>query len=86
MSKKIAVCLGAFLAAWLNVSHADDSLMKAKALIEKGQEQNNIALLREAVALLEPAVKRRTSARSLSSAGYMPMGVMTLATSRKHSR
>jgi TPR repeat protein len=58
MSKKLAVCLGAFLAAWLNISHADDSLMKAKALIEKGQEQNNIALLREAVALLEPAVKR----------------------------
>ncbi|WP_348685095.1 tetratricopeptide repeat protein [Aeromonas bestiarum] len=58
MNKKLAVCLGAFLASWLNISHADDSLMKAKALIDKGQEQNNIALLREAVALLEPAVKR----------------------------
>lgn len=64
MNKKLAVCLGAFLASWLNISHADEGLGKAKELIETGQEQNDIALLREAVALLEPAVKRgNTSAQ-----------------------
>lgn len=61
MNKKLVVCLGAFLASWLSVGHADESLGKAKTLIEKGQEQNDIALLREAVALLEPAVKRGDS-------------------------
>ncbi|MGY3892843.1 tetratricopeptide repeat protein [Aeromonas enterica] len=58
MNKKLAVCLGVFLASWLSVGHADENVGKAKALIEKGQVQNDIALLREAIALLEPAVKK----------------------------
>ena len=36
MNKKLAVCFDAFLASWLNVGHADESLVKAKTLIEKG--------------------------------------------------